>query len=238
MTAAMGCHPVGTPPFATPLPLSAKQVTSRSPPLVPTGLAMVNPVSAVVMMLVLVAARTIPAGAVGETVIVVLVVDVAPVAVDAVRVTVYVPASVYVVDGFCEVEVLPLPKSHDHDVGLPVEVSVNCTANGAVPDVGDAVKLATTGMAWTVTVVVAEVAPPALDAVRVTVYVPALAYVVDGFCDVEVLPLPKSHDHDVGLPVEVSVNCTANGAVPDVGDAVKLAVGAVAVPRMVRSACQ
>jgi hypothetical protein len=41
-------------------------------------------------------------------------------------------------------------------------------------------------------------------------------------------PSPKSHAHDVGAPVEVSVNDTANGAVPLDGDAVKLAVGATA----------
>ena len=47
-------------------------------------------------------------------------------------------------------EVVPLPKSHDQLVGLFVEVSVNLTVNGAVPDVGEAVKLATgtTGELW------------------------------------------------------------------------------------------
>ena len=39
------------------------------------------------------------------------------------------------------------------------------------------------------------------------------------------LPSPKSHDRDVGLPVDVSVNCTASGADPLVGEAVKPAVG-------------
>ena len=41
-------------------------------------------------------------------------------------------------------------------------------------------------------------------------------------------PSPKSHDQEVGLCVEVSVNCTVSGASPEVGEAVKLAVGAVA----------
>ena len=51
----------------------------------------------------------------------------------------------------------------------------------------------------------------------------------EGFCTVEVDPSPKFHAHDVGDPVEVSVNDTANGAVPLVGDAVNDAVGAVVV---------
>ena len=48
----------------------------------------------------------------------------------------------------------------------------------------------------------------------------------DGFCNVDVVPSPKFHDHDVGPPVDVSEKAAVNGAVPDVGVAVKLAVGA------------
>ena len=48
----------------------------------------------------------------------------------------------------------------------------------------------------------------------------------DGFCAELVPPSPKVHAHDVGVPVDVSVNDTASGAVPDVADAVKAAVGA------------
>ena len=36
----------------------------------------------------------------------------------------------------------------------------------------------------------------------------------------------KSHDHEVGLPDEVSVNWTVSGADPDLGEAVKSACGA------------
>jgi hypothetical protein len=36
----------------------------------------------------------------------------------------------------------------------------------------------------------------------------------------------KSHDHEVGLPDEVSVNLTVSGADPDLGEAVKSAFGA------------
>jgi len=39
--------------------------------------------------------------------------------------------------------------------------------------------------------------------------------------------LSKSHCHEVGLPVEVSVNWTSSGAQPEVGLAVKSAVGGV-----------
>ena len=49
----------------------------------------------------------------------------------------------------------------------------------------------------------------------------------EGFCCVAVEPSPKSQAHDVGFWVEVSVNCTVRGASPEVGEAVKLAVGAV-----------
>jgi len=35
--------------------------------------------------------------------------------------------------GFCAVDVLPSPKSHDHPVGLPVLVSVNLTVRGETP---------------------------------------------------------------------------------------------------------
>ena len=42
---------------------------------------------------------------------------------------------------------------------------------------------------------------------------------------------PKFHNHDVGVFVELSVNVTVNGAVPDVGVPVKAATGAM-VPEM------
>jgi hypothetical protein len=42
-----------------------------------------------------------------------------------------------------------------------------------------------------------------------------------------VFPSPKFHAHDVGVPVDVSVNVTDNGASPDDTDDVNDAVGAV-----------
>jgi hypothetical protein len=80
-----------------------------------------------------------------------------------------------------------------------------------VPPVGGAVTV--------IVRVAVEPAPAALDAVSVTVCVPA-ANVCDGFCTVDVPPSPKFHAHDVGDCVEVSVNATTNGAAPDSGDAV------------------
>jgi hypothetical protein len=52
-------------------------------------------------------------------------------------------------------------------------------------------------------------------------------YVNDGLWTVLVFPSPKSHDHDVGELVEVSVNCTVRGAVPEATLFVKLATGTV-----------
>ncbi len=46
-----------------------------------------------------------------------------------------------------------------------------------------------------------------------------------GFRWVEVAPSPKDHAHDVGDPIEVSVNWTESGAAPVAGVAVKLAAG-------------
>jgi len=71
--------------------------------------------------------------------------------------------------------------------------------------------------------------PALLVAVRLTEYVPAAVYVWFGFCTVAVAPSPKFHAHAVGDPVEVSLNCTAKGADPVVGDAVNAATGATAV---------
>jgi hypothetical protein len=60
--------------------------------------------------------------------------------------------------------------------------------------------------------------------------VPAAVYVYVGFWAVDVPPSPNDHAHDVGLPVDVSVNVTGSGAVPDVGVAVNDATGAGLVP--------
>ena len=71
--------------------------------------------------------------------------------------------------GFCWVVVaVPSPKSHDQDVA-DVDVSVNATDSGAVPDVGDAVKLADGAGTVTLIVLVAAGEVPALfEAVKLT----------------------------------------------------------------------
>jgi hypothetical protein len=48
----------------------------------------------------------------------------------------------------------------------------------------------------------------AFDTVSETAYVPVVANVWLGFCAVLVPPSPKLHDHDVGVPVDASVNWT------------------------------
>ena len=149
-----------------------------------------------------------------------------PPLVEAVSLTVYCPGSAKVCDGLCAELVPPSPKSHDHDVGDPVEVSVNATATGAVPVVVEAEKEAVGRRATTTTEPDAAVEPPVFAAVRVTEYVPSAVNVCDGFCAELVPPSPKSHDQDEGEPVEVSVNDTVTGAVPDVLEAEKEAIGA------------
>ena len=70
--------------------------------------------------------------------------------------------------------------------------------------------------------------PLLLVAVSITVYVPGVIYEADGFCNVEVPPLPRSQCQLVGLPVLWSVNCTTTGEHPDVLLAEKEATGACA----------
>jgi hypothetical protein len=127
--------------------------------------------------------------------------------------------------GFCTAEVAPSPKLHDQAVGLPEDVSVKVTVSGAVPLVGEALKLAAGGATDTLTQppMVLVFWPLALLAVSATVYVPAALYVWFGFCWEEVLPSPKLQDQAVGPPEDVSVNATVSGDVPLVGKALKLA---------------
>ena len=89
-------------------------------------------------------------------------------------------------------------------------------------------KLATSAPApRTVKVLPFEFDPAEFDAVKVTVNDPPDVKVCVGFCVLEVPPSPNAQDHDVGLPVEVSVNWIACPAVGDAGTKVKLATGAL-----------
>ena len=132
------------------------------------------------------------------------------------------------------VEYVPSPKLQFHEVGTyPTLASENWTARGAEPDVIFVVKRETgdvdpgcccsTVIVWDVDVLV----PPVFDVVMVMVYVPAAVYRCDGFCNrfPVVLPSPKFQNHDVGVFVDLSVNCTANGTVPERGLAEKVATG-------------
>jgi hypothetical protein len=144
-----------------------------------------------------------------------------PSALVAVRVTVYDPAVVYTCDGFWALPVLPSPKDQSHDVGEPVDSSVNWTVRGAVPEVRDSVNAATGVVPPTTMypVMVVVFSPCEFSSVNDTVYVPLFTYVLVGFSRVLVLPSPKLQLHDAGEPVDSSVNVTSSGAVPDVGEA-------------------
>jgi hypothetical protein len=124
-----------------------------------------------------------------------------------VKLTVLDPAVVYEWLGFWAVLVPPSPKFHCQDVGVPAEVSVNCTDCPMTGEAGLLVKEAARA-AVTVTVLVALLDPEAFVTVKLTVLDPAVVYEWLGFWAVLVPPSPKFHCQDVGVPAEVSVNCT------------------------------
>ena len=66
---------------------------------------------------------------------------------------------------------------------------------------------------------IAVLLPAAFVTVSLTVYFPSLEYLCVGLFSVDDVPSPKSHFHEVGFPVLLSVNFTLKGAVPDFGDA-------------------
>ena len=76
-------------------------------------------------------------------------------------------------DGLLRVDVAPSPNVQYHDVGELVDVSVNATVSGTVPEVGVPVKLATGATVAVLTVIypvrVRVLLPPAFVAFRVTV---------------------------------------------------------------------
>jgi len=67
--------------------------------------------------------------------------------------------------------------------------------------------------------------PAALRTVSVTVKEPAVEKAWLGCCAALVPPSPKSHDHDVGFPVEPSENCTDWFTSGDAGENVNAADG-------------
>ena len=82
--------------------------------------------------------------------------------------------------------------------------------------------------------------PALLPTVRFTVYVPALGKGCVAFADVGVVvfihvPSPNDQFHEVGVLVDVSLNCTQSGAVPVVGVPVKQVTAAGATPHRGRT---
>jgi len=138
-----------------------------------------------------------------------------------------------VIEGFCTAEAASVPpgKVHAHAVGEFVDRSANETELPVQTVVGQPTKL-TTGGEHTFTVInpenVAVFEPAPFVAVRVTGYMPAVAYVTTGFCKMEVAGVPpvKVHCQELGELVERSVNVTAPPAQSVVGAAEKLVTGA------------
>jgi hypothetical protein len=76
--------------------------------------------------------------------------------------------------GFREVDVDPSPKLHDHDVGVPVEASVNCTDCPIAGDAGLYVNDAASGIPIVIVRLV-SFDPSLLVTVKVTVLDPPVA---------------------------------------------------------------
>jgi len=123
----------------------------------------------------------------------------------------------------------PSPKLHCHEVGVPAEVSVNCTICPAVGEVGPKLNDAVSVNAGvTVMARLPALDPAALLTVKVTLNMPAVVNVWLGFWDVLVAPSLKFHCQELGPPVDVFVNWTACPAVGVAGLKVNDAVSAVA----------
>ena len=116
------------------------------------------------------------------------------------------PTSEYELPGFWLVDVLPFPKSHDHFVGEPVDLSVKLTVEPAQELSFEKVNLAV-GTGFTVTeTATAELVHP--ETVTLQEYDPALlelAPVTVGFCDEEVKPFGPVQAYDA-LLTELEVN--------------------------------
>ena len=95
---------------------------------------------------------------------------------------------------------------------------MNCTDwpifGDAGPNVKDALRVAG---GWTATTWLVVTEPLAFVTVNVTLYEPADAKEWLGFCNALVEPSLKFHDQAVGLPVDVSVNCTDCPAAGETG---------------------
>lgn len=145
------------------------------------------------------------------------------------RDTLKLPDDVYTWVGFCCVLRLPSPKSHCQFEIVPLPAvlwSVKLTVSGKHPDVVEDEKLIV-GCAYMVIYCVrmSVSRPAAFCTISLTVYWPGLKYVTEGVCRNEVVPFPRSQRQLVGFPVDKSVKVTTKGAHPEVGVALKFAVG-------------
>ena len=100
--------------------------------------------------------------------------------------------------GRVETEGVPPGKLQLKVVAFADEVLLNCTVSGAQPLVIAAEKPAAGGVMMVI-VCVDVLKPQGLAAVRVTVYVPSLAYVCPGLVAVLVLPSPKFQLYDAAF---------------------------------------
>src|SRR5207253_2934997 len=120
----------------------------------------------------------------------------------AVRLTVYVPPVAYVCAGFATVAVAPSPKLQLQATTVP-SASVLVLVKVQASPVQLWVKAAVGDVLAAAAVMLCEVepVPPLLSvAVRLTVYVPPVAYVCAGFATVAVAPSPKLQLHPTTVP--------------------------------------
>ena len=125
----------------------------------------------------------------------------------------------------------PTPWSMKADVP-PVLVQVRTVRSPGRTAAGIAKNELTTGAATapTATLRTFDEEPLAFAAVSLTLYEPAAAKACVGLRRVEVPPSPNSQSHDVGLPVERSLNETVWPATGAVGEKPKSATGAGGAP--------
>ena len=83
---------------------------------------------------------------------------------------------------------------------------------------------------------VRELEPAAFEAVSVTSYRADIENACVGLRSVEVWPSPKRHSHDVGVPLDVSVNETASPAFGERGEKLNSAFGTTVPPPDVNEA--
>ena len=125
----------------------------------------------------------------------------------------------------------PSPKTQNQLLMDPEGVELlswKFTDSGAHPAITSKEK-STVGASYTLMkpVFVIVLGAPPFETVSVTSYSPGAEKIALGFWRGEELPLPNVHAHEVGDPVDVSVNLTVRGKHPLVTSAVKSATCAM-----------